>query len=106
MHVGPGTLRPLATSGFGRVFLAGMADDDVRQVVFRHNAQQTDDGSRLSLATVRRDVQAIRAAGHAVSIDRVSPGAGVVALLLPQPSDATPMAVGIGGSSPVIRAWF
>jgi DNA-binding IclR family transcriptional regulator len=103
MHVGPGTIRPLATSGFGRLFLSGLPDDELRQVVFRHNAQQPDDGSRLSLAAVRRDVQAIRTAGHAVSFDRVSPGAGVVAVRLPPGRDATPMAVGIGSSSQTIR---
>lgn len=104
MHVGPGTLRPLATSGFGRVFMAAMPDEEVRQIVFRYNAQQAHDGARLSLAAVRRDVQTIRAAGHSVSIDRISAGAGVVAVLLPQPAGATQMAVGIGGSSQAIRA--
>jgi DNA-binding IclR family transcriptional regulator len=104
MHVGPGTIRPLATSGFGRLFLAAMPDEEVRQVIFRHNAQQPADGAQLSLAAVRRDVQAIRAAGHAVSVDRISPGAGVVAVLLPQLSGTTQMAVGIGGSTQAIRA--
>ncbi|MEP7205645.1 MAG: helix-turn-helix domain-containing protein [Casimicrobiaceae bacterium] len=104
LHLGPGTIRPLATSGLGRLFMAMMPDEDVRHAVFRHNASQADDQSRLSLATVRRDIQAIQSAGYAVSVDRVSPGAGVVAVALPRLDGRPPMGIGIGGLSKTIRA--
>lgn len=104
MHVGPGTTRPLLTSGFGRLFLAGMSAEKVRQNVFRFAAQQIDKAACPSLAAVRRDVQAIRMAGHAISMNRVTQGAGVVAVPLPKTACNTPMAVGIGSSTPTIRA--
>lgn len=104
LHVGPGTVRPIATSGMGRLFLSLMPDDTIRQIVFRHNAMQPDDDSRLSLAAVRRDVQSIRAAGYSVSVDRVSLGAGVVAVALPTRKGDSLMAVGIGGLSKTIRS--
>ena len=63
MHVGPGTLRPLATSGFGRVFLAGMADDDVRQVV-------ADQESRLWMAGAGREYSRAGAGGFVGPHDR------------------------------------
>ena len=94
----------MALSGIGRLFLSQRDDEEVRHVVFRHNALQRDDASRLSLPAVRRDLDAIRAAGYAVSIDRISRGAGLVCMGLPERQGAGPMAVAVGGLSTIIRA--
>lgn len=104
LHVGPGDVRPIVHSGIGRLFLSTMTDEQVRQVVFRHNAIQRDDGTRISFSAVRRDVDAIRSAGYSVSIDRISKGAGLVCMGLPDRERAGPMAVAVGGLSSVIRA--
>ena len=50
------------------------------------------------------NLQAIRATGCSVSFDKVSPGAGVVAVQVPTPVHETPLAVGIGGPSALIRS--
>lgn len=104
MHVTPGAVRPLPTSGFGRLFMSQMADEEVEQVLRSHNAQQPTEALRLGAAALRRDLQAIRSTGYSVSFDKVSPGAGVVAVQLPVPLNETPLAVGIGGPSALIRA--
>lgn len=104
LHVGPGDVRPIALSGIGRLFMSNMPHDSVRQIVFRHNALQRDEASRLSLSAVRRDIDGIRAAGYSVSIDRISKGAGLVCMGLPERSEVGPMAVAVGGLSSVIRA--
>jgi DNA-binding IclR family transcriptional regulator len=104
MHVAAGVVRPLPTSGFGRLFMSRMSEEEVDLVLRSHNAQQPTDSSRLSASVLRRDLQAIRATGCSVSFDKVSPGAGVVAVQVPTPIDETPLAVGIGGPSALIRS--
>ena len=104
LHVTPGAVRPLPTSGFGRLFMTRMSDEEVDQVLRFHNAQQASDTSRLSATALRRDLQAIRATKCSVSFDKVSPGAGVVAVQVPTPVHETPLAVGIGGPSALIRS--
>jgi IclR family transcriptional regulator, acetate operon repressor len=104
MHVTPGAVRALPNSGFGRLFMSQMSDEEVEQVLRAHNAQQPSEASRLGAAALRRDLQAIRSTGYSVSFDKVSPGAGVVAVRLPVPINETPLAVGIGGPSALIRS--
>ena len=104
MHVTPGAVRPLPTSGFGRLFMARMADEEIDQVLRIHNAEQASDTGRLNAAALRCELQAIRATGFSVSFDKVSPGAGVVAVRVPTPLQETPLAVGIGGPSALIRS--
>lgn len=114
MHVTPGAVRPLPTSGFGRLFMSRMADEEVERIVSAHNAQAALDPSLLdpslpntSLlvpASVRRDLQGIRAAGCAVSFDKVSPGAGVVAVHIPTAPTESPLAIGIGAPSVLIKS--
>ncbi|MDB5730495.1 MAG: putative transcriptional regulator [Variovorax sp.] len=104
MHVTPGSVRPLPTSGFGRLFMSRMSDEEVVRIVNAHNGQCVQDSARLSAASVRRDLQGIRAAGCAVSFDRVSPGAGVVAVHIPTAPTESPLAVGIGAPSVLIKS--
>ncbi len=104
MHVTPGAVRPLPTSGFGRLFMSRMADDEVEHIVSAHNEQCALDAARLALASVRRDLQGIRAAGCAVSYDKVSPGAGVVAVHIPTSPAESPLAVGIGAPTILIKS--
>lgn len=103
MHVTPGAVRPLPTSGFGRLFMSRMADEEIERIVSAHNEQPGDDAGRLATSSVRRDLQSIRAAGCVVSYDKVSPGAGVVAVHIPTSAGESPLAVGIGAPSALIR---
>ncbi len=104
LHVGPGTLRPIAYSGAGRVFMSRMSEDRVRWLVHRFNEDHPAGTPKLQLAAVRRDLAAIRTDGYGVSYDRITPGAGIVAAALPVTSDDMPLVVGIGGLSQTVRA--
>lgn len=98
MHVGPGTTRPLVASGLGRILLSAMPDERVRQLVMRHNdGPRIEEEGRISLAALRREISGIRAKGHAVVLRGVTPGAGLVGMLLPIQLAGLPLAVGIGG---------
>jgi DNA-binding IclR family transcriptional regulator len=103
MHVTPGSVRPLPTSGLGRLFMSRMADEEVDQVVLTHNAGLAPGMTPLDAATIRRELLAIRAVGCSVSFDMVSPGAGVVAVMVPTPVHETQLAIGIGAPSALIR---
>jgi DNA-binding IclR family transcriptional regulator len=105
MHVGSGTMRPLVASGLGRVLLSTMPDSKVRQLVMRHNdGPLVEEQGRISLAALQRELSGIRARGHAVVLRGVTPGAGLVAMLLPLELSGLPLAVGIGGWAREIRA--
>ncbi len=103
LHVGNGTVRPMAISGMGRLFMASMDEARVRQIVERYNAELAGDEGRLNLASVRRDLASIRADGFVPSFDRVTPGAGGISVLLPVAPHGVPMAVAIGGLSRTIN---
>ncbi|CAN5393437.1 helix-turn-helix domain-containing protein [soil metagenome] len=105
LHVGPGDVRPMALSGMGRLFLSTMSDDAIRHVLFRHNALQRDDETRLSLSEVRSDIDHIRDVGYSVSIDRIAKGAGLVCMTVPTPEIGL-SAIAVGGLSETIRANF
>lgn len=105
MHVGPGTMRPLVASGLGRVLLSTMPEDKVRQLVMRHNdGPLADEEGRVSLAALQRELSGIRARGYAVVLRGVTPGAGLVAMLLPVELSGLPLALGIGGWAREMRA--
>jgi DNA-binding IclR family transcriptional regulator len=99
LHVGNGTVRPMAISGMGRLFMSTMDEARVRQIVARYNAEIAGEEGKLNLAAVRRDLALIRAEGHAPSFDRVTQGAGGISVLLPVVPHGVPMAVAIGGLS-------
>jgi DNA-binding IclR family transcriptional regulator len=102
MHVGPGTLRPLLTSGLGRLFAADLADEQLRRMVLRHNGG-AEAGEEISVAALRRDLAAIRNSGFSISLNRITSGAGVIGIRLPVDAGGAPLALGIGGWSRTIR---
>jgi len=104
LYVPPGTTRPMANSGIGRLFLSLYDDDELRGVVRRLNADRDRSQPPTDLRQLTRALQRIRETGYSVSANLVTPGAGVVARFLPRVNEERPMAVGIGGHSEVILA--
>lgn len=104
MHVGPGTLRPLLASGLGRVLLSTMPEDKIRHLVMRHNNGPLADEGNVSLAALQRDLSTIRARGYSIVLRGVTPGAGLIAMLLPVELGGLPLAVGIGGWAREMRS--
>lgn len=103
LHVGKGTIRPMAISGMGRLFMSTMDESRVRQIVHRYNAEVAGEENKLNFAAVRRDLASIRADGYAPSLDRVTVGAGGISVLLPVAPHGVPMAIAIGGLSKTIN---
>lgn len=97
MHVGPGTMRTLVSSGLGRLLLSNMAEEKVRHLVLRHNEGPGAADARVSLSALQRDLALIRAQGYSLTLRGLTPGAAVLGMLLPLTISGVPLAVGIGG---------
>ena len=95
----PGIVRPLARSGVGQLLLSAQADDDIDLLVRRINI--SEDGERIALAEVMKDISAIRRQGYVYTRNLVTDGVGLVAVLLPVAPFGRRFAIGLGG--PVAR---
>jgi DNA-binding IclR family transcriptional regulator len=104
LYVKSGAIRPLASSGVGRLFLSRYEDDELRRIFLRLNSTRTEGEPAIDLRELLADIELIRERGYAVSFDRITPGAGVVAAMLPGGGDERPLAIGVGGHSSVIRS--
>lgn len=97
LHVGPGTIRPLARSGLGKLFLSTFPPEKVKTLLKRINASREADEPLIEYAELEREMQEIRASGYHLFTNGVNPGAGVVGMMLPQPEGYPPLGLGIGG---------
>jgi DNA-binding IclR family transcriptional regulator len=70
----------------------------------RHNDGPVATEQRISLAALQRELAAIRARGYSVTLRGVTPGAGIIGMLLPLEISGQPLAVGIGGWAREMRA--
>jgi DNA-binding IclR family transcriptional regulator len=93
-----GVLRNLARSGLGRLLLSRHDDRTILHIVRRIDAQRTPGDSKIAVEELMRDVAAFRAAGYAASHDLVTPGVGVIGILLPETPFGRVFAIGLGGS--------
>jgi DNA-binding IclR family transcriptional regulator len=92
-----GTLRPMTCAAMGRILLAPKPDAEVRAIVRRNNAEATDDAHRVLEREFMTEIEEIRRQGYAESRGKMIPGANTIAMLVPSPVDATPLAIGVGG---------
>lgn len=97
VHMRPGTIRPLATSGIGLALLSARTDDDIDQIVRRLNIAREETTPRLALPSVLEAVNTVRRDGYAFSREMVTAGVGLLAMLLPQARHGRLLALGIGG---------
>ncbi len=91
-----GMTRPLCASGTGWVLLSAHSDAEIARIVQRLN-RGTPVARRVDAASLVEQVTQVRQQGYAVSYGTVVPGSGVIAMLLPTPSQARSLAIGVGG---------
>lgn len=97
LNIRVGTLRPMTCAAMGRVLLVPKKDPEIRAIVRRNNADATDDAHRVLEREFMAEIEEIRRQGYAESRGKMTPGANTIAMLVPLPSDATPLAIGVGG---------
>ncbi len=92
-----GVQRPMTCSALGRVLLARKSDDEIRAIVRRNNADADSDAHRVSERQFMEEIAEIRRSGFAESRGKMTPGANVIAMLVPDQADGAPLAIGVGG---------
>jgi len=96
VHMKPGTLRPLASSGIGLAILSARSDEDIDLIVRRLNIDLQAD-EQLKFSSVLAEVEQVRREGFAFSRNKICAGVGLIAILLPPSANGPLMALGIGG---------
>lgn len=96
MHLQHGMLRPLLTSGTGRILMTQMDDGAVRKLVRKHNLHQGQD-QPIDVEEVLAQVAEDRARGYAFSKNRITAHASLIAMLLPTSACEKPLAIGVAG---------
>lgn len=94
MHLGQ--LRPLCRTAVGKMLLSMYTDEKVSAIVRRINAK-VDPSERVRTRALLEELSEIREIGLSYSENAASPGAAVIAALVPFSDSDLPMAIGIGG---------
>lgn len=93
----PGTKRPPHRSAIGIVLMSTMADDQIGRLLRRYNAELAPtEGQRADIEATLREVVLARQQGYYHSCSLATPGAGVIATLLPTPIRCQRLALGVG----------
>lgn len=98
-----GAKRPLARSATGLMLMTDLLEADVKRICTRYNAERADAGEPLRIAEVLEQVMAARQKGYAITDGAVTPGAGMIAVKLPQLDSAEQFVVGIAAVSEVMH---
>ncbi|MHB1122183.1 MAG: IclR family transcriptional regulator [Ramlibacter sp.] len=96
MHLQHGMLRPLLTSGTGRILMTQMEAGAIRKLVRKHNLRDGQD-QPVEVEEVLAQVDEDRARGYAFSKNRITAHAGLIAMLLPTSACEKPLAIGVAG---------
>lgn len=101
MHLRAGATRPLVSSAIGHLFLSTVTDDEIARAVER-SARQHPKEPAPDLQNVMKSVREIRQKGYVLSDKTMTPGGGVLAMMLPSEPDGESMAICLGGVGSVI----
>lgn len=96
LFVRAGTLRPLATSSIGKMLLAAKTDAEVRSMIGRINSAGERPEDMVDLKALLKDLDRCRKDNYCMTNGAITVGAGVIAMLLPESSGPSRMAIGIG----------
>jgi DNA-binding IclR family transcriptional regulator len=103
MHLRAGAIRPLAGSSTGHLFLSARTDAEIATIVKR--SQDVSEADKApDLDGVMREVRKIRKLGYVLSTKTVTPGGGVLGVLLQKQFDNQPLAICLGGVGSVVMA--
>lgn len=96
-----GQVRPICGTAVGKALLAELQDVKVSAIVRRINARRSCEHP-IDLRGLLAELAEIRRTGLASSVNAASPGASVIAAVIPLSKEDVPMAVGVGGPSEFI----
>jgi len=103
LFVVKGSRRPLVRSGAGLTLLADLADNEIKRICTRYNAELGAGEPRVCLATLLEQVHGVRTNGYAVSLNVVTVGGGVIAMRLPRPSSEEQFSIALAGATEILK---
>lgn len=95
-EVATGRLRPLLKSAVGQLVLSLKDDHEIVALARRINAEEKNSANRVRPEELMRKIELCRREGYGYSEGATTPGAGIIAVLLPTPPHQAPIALGIG----------
>ena len=95
-EVATGRLRPLLSSAVGQLILSLKENKEILAIARRINAEEKDPSRRVRTDELMRKIDACRRDGYGYTEGATTPGAGIIAVLLPTPAHQPPIALGIG----------
>ncbi len=101
MHLRAGAVRMAAGSPTGYLFLASLPDEEVAVLVER-TRNLPGAGESIDLDHVMKELRKIRRQGYVLSDKTVTPGGGVLAMLLPHELEGQQLALCLGGVGTVV----
>lgn len=102
MHLRTGAVRPMIGSAAGHLFLSSCSDGELEEEIARLDVAQGE--QLIGRDELKKQIRRIRRRGYAISTNTVTPGGGIVAMLLPGQFFGTPLAIGIGGVAEMITS--
>ena len=103
LDVTSGQYRSLTGSAMGRALLARMPDEEALRWVRRCNAEASHERELVRESDYLALLRKFREQGYAETCGDVTPGLGAVAMTFNSPMGNTPLAVGAGGPSDLVR---
>lgn len=102
MHLRTGAVRPMIGSAAGHLFLSARPDKELEEEIARLDLTQGE--HLIGRDELKKQIRRIRRRGYAISTNTVTPGGGIVAMLLPGQFNGTPLVIGIGGVADMITS--
>jgi DNA-binding IclR family transcriptional regulator len=96
-----GTCRSLITSSSGLALLSDLSDAEIKRLAVRINSEAASPDKVVSVSEVIQRVNDIRQNGYSLTHDVVTPGAGMISVLLPGRGER--LVLGIGAGSDVLH---
>jgi DNA-binding IclR family transcriptional regulator len=100
MHLRTGAVRPILGAAIGHLFLSALPKEDVDDEIER--LWHLSETQSITPKEVVKKIKDISAKGFALSTNTVTPGGGVVGVLLPGTYNGQRLAIGVGGVAEII----
>lgn len=108
LHYGPapGSVRPLARCGAGRLLMSAESDEAIDLLARRINAAAEAPDERIDLAELMADIAVIRHQRHVFSRHLFTEGVGFLGVLAPPSPHGRRLALGVGGPLARLQARY
>jgi IclR family KDG regulon transcriptional repressor len=102
LHATSGSVRALPHTAVGLVLLSRYTDVQLGPLIRRINHEEPDPAKHVALGALLQTLAEVRRNGYALSLGGIVPGAGAVAMFLPEQVGVTRLAIGVSSVESVL----